>query len=170
MGMSRNSRERKKEGEGGRDVLDSLCSLLDETQDLVELGGEQVKGCQDPSVRSEVVPRREEKDKTEMSFCIPPERSKTVLTERNELLHDLLIINGISDIDVGVEGHVSDGWVEIDNVGRLLLLMEVRVQTLHKRRLARAGHTYHTAQPRECVQLRLTRAQRKKERGWRIYR
>jgi hypothetical protein len=65
----------QEEGKGspGKRVLDSLRSLLDEAQDLIELGREQVQSRQNPSVRSKVIPeldtsRNQTKDETEISY------------------------------------------------------------------------------------------------------
>lgn len=59
---------------------------------------------------------------------------------------------------------MSDRRVEIDNVRRLLLLMEVRIQTLHEGSLSRAGHTYHRQIIHRLVSwLRQTQAREKQE-------
>jgi hypothetical protein len=59
----------------------------------------------------------------------------------HSLLHDLVVVDRVANVDVGSEGKMSNGGVEIEDVGRLLLRVEVRVDALHERRLAAACHT-----------------------------
>ncbi len=33
------------------------------------------------------------------------------------LLHDLLVVYSVSDVDVGLEWGVCDGWVEVEDIG-----------------------------------------------------
>lgn len=33
------------------------------------------------------------------------------------LFHDLLVVDCVSDVDVGLEWRAGDGWVEVENVG-----------------------------------------------------
>jgi hypothetical protein len=40
-------------------ALDGICALLNQTQDLVELGREQIERGQDAAVRTEIVSARE---------------------------------------------------------------------------------------------------------------
>ena len=56
------------------------------------------------------------------------------------LFHDLVVVDRVSNVDVGSEGKMSNRRVEIEDVRRLLLLVEVRVDPLHERRLPTAGH------------------------------
>ena len=139
-------------GAQSSDSLDGLCSLLEQVEDLVKLGSEQVEGRQDPSVRSEVVPARSgggrRRREANVSFGSSSPSSELPTSEfplsswtrMYLLLHDLLVIYCISDVDVCVEGHVGHCWVEVDNVGRRLLRVQVRVQSLHQRSLARTSH------------------------------
>ena len=64
-------------------------ALLENGHDLVDLGAEEVEGGEDGAVGTEVV-----------------------------LLHDLLVVDRVADVDVGVEGHTAHGGVEVDHVGR----------------------------------------------------
>lgn len=33
------------------------------------------------------------------------------------LLHDLLVVDCVSDVDVGLEWRAGDGWVEVEDIG-----------------------------------------------------
>ena len=63
------------------------------------------------------------------------------------LFHDLLVVYRIADVDVGIVGDVSDGWVEVEDVwrfgGRRGVAgagSEVAVDALHECGLACASH------------------------------
>ncbi|TLD03438.1 uncharacterized protein PgNI_11601 [Pyricularia grisea] len=87
-----------------QDVLDGLapgilwrvsgCALLQQVQYLVNLCREQVQRCEDAAVGSQVV-----------------------------LLHDLLVVDRVADVDVAVERDVEHGRVEVDDIRRVLLAM-----------------------------------------------
>lgn len=87
------------------------CALLEELQDLVDLGREQVEGRKDATVRTEVV-----------------------------LLHDFLVVNRVSNVNIALEGHVEYSWIEVYDVGRISLAVKVGVDALHEGRLARSSH------------------------------
>lgn len=84
-------------------ALDFVCAFLDVAEDLVELGREQVQGGHDSAVGAEVV-----------------------------LLHDFGVVDRVADVNVGLEGQVDDGGVEVEDVGRLVSRVEVRVDALHE--------------------------------------
>jgi len=46
----------------------------------------------------------------------------------------------VPNVDIGIVGHVRDGRVHVDDVGRLLAGMKVGVQALDEGGLARARH------------------------------
>jgi len=52
------------------------------------------------------------------------------------LLHDFLVVYGISDVDVATEWDVLDGRVEVNDVWWLLLGMEMSIEPLHEGGLA----------------------------------
>jgi hypothetical protein len=64
-------------------------ALLEDGHDLVDLGAEKIEGGEDGAVGAEIV-----------------------------LLHDLLVVDRVADVDVGVEWHAAHGGVEVDHVGR----------------------------------------------------
>jgi len=88
-------------------------------EDLVEAGGEEVERGHDAAVGPEAV-----------------------------LLHDFLVLDRVADVDVGAERDAGRGRVQVDDVGRLLLHVQVRVEPLHEGRLAAAGHADHDAHHR----------------------
>ena len=51
-----------------------------------------------------------------------------------------LVVDGIPDVDVGRVRDVHDRGVEVDDVPRLLLAVQVGVDLLDQRRLARTSH------------------------------
>ena len=82
-------------------------TFLKQTEDLVNLRGEEVEGGEDAAVGAEVV-----------------------------LLHDFFVVDGVTDVDIAVEGDVADGGVEVDYVGRCTFGVEVGVDALHEGGLA----------------------------------
>lgn len=92
-------------------VLKLIAALLEKVEHLVEARGEEVERCHDAAVGSEVV-----------------------------LLHDLLVLDRVTDVDVGTKGNARRGWVQVNHVGRLLIHVQVRIESLHERGLATAGH------------------------------
>lgn len=68
MGSQDRRWRRGRECRGGKskpNVLDGLRSLLQQLQDLVKLGREQIESGQNSSVGSEIVPARRERDEGE---------------------------------------------------------------------------------------------------------
>ena len=52
------------------------------------------------------------------------------------LLHDLLVVDCVPDVDVGSVWHMCDSWIEVEDVRRGILGVQVRVESLHQSRLA----------------------------------
>jgi len=52
------------------------------------------------------------------------------------LFHDFTIVDGIPNINVRFVWHMGDGRVEIEDVGRGVFRVKVRVESLHQGRLA----------------------------------
>jgi hypothetical protein len=48
------------------------------------------------------------------------------------LFHDFFVVYRVADVDVGFVGEVKDCWVEVEDIGRVSLGMEVDVETLHE--------------------------------------
>lgn len=48
------------------------------------------------------------------------------------LLHDFLVIDRVPDINVRFVWHVRHGGIQIENVWRGILAVEVRIETLHQ--------------------------------------
>jgi len=89
-------------------LLDAICPLLYQIQDLIELGREQVKCSKDAAVRTEVVPFY-----NTSSIRHPCKgREKT----RYELLHYFLVVDGIPNVDIGFVRHICHSRIEIENV------------------------------------------------------
>ena len=59
------------------------------------------------------------------------------------LLHDLLVVDRVANVNVGGVGHVLHGGVEVDEVARVATLEEMGIEPLHQRRLAAARHSDH---------------------------
>lgn len=102
--------------------LYTACSFLDETEDLVKLGSEQIKSCQDASIWSKIIPIRQSLIRSR------PGRSRIV----DVLLHNLFVVDGISDINIGGVRHMRYSWVQVENIRRCILRVQVRVETLHQ--------------------------------------
>ena len=71
-------------------------------KDLIEFGSEQIQSSHDTTIRSQIV-----------------------------LFHYFLIVDRVPDIDVCVEWEMHDGWIEVEDVRRSRLRMEVRIDALH---------------------------------------
>lgn len=56
------------------------------------------------------------------------------------LLHDVLVVDGVPDVDVGAVWQLRDRGVEVYDVARAPRRVEVAVEALDERRLAGAGH------------------------------
>jgi hypothetical protein len=79
--------------------------LLDEVQDLVKPGREQVQRGHDPSVGPQSI-----------------------------LFHHLLVVHRVPDVDVDRIRHAGHSRVKVHNVWRLLQCMEVSCEPLDERR------------------------------------
>ena len=84
-------------------------TLLEDGHDLVDFGGEEVQGGHNAAVGAEVV-----------------------------LPHYFFVVDGVADVDVALEGYGPDCGIEVDDVGWLLLGVEVSVEALHEGGLAGA--------------------------------
>jgi hypothetical protein len=100
------------------DVLDRLAlrvlrirlrPLLEHANHLVDLCGKQIQRSHDGAVGPEVV-----------------------------VLHDISVLDRLADVDVAVEREVEGRGVEVDDIGRAVLGVKVRVDASHKGRLAGA--------------------------------
>ncbi len=80
-----------------------LGAFLEQADDLVDLGGEEVEGGEDAAVGAEPV-----------------------------LPHHLAVVDRVADVDVAAERHARHGRVEVDDVGRRALRVEVGVDPLHE--------------------------------------
>jgi len=116
------------------DWLDSLGSLLDEGKDLVEFGREEVERGEDTSVRAEVVPASISHSSLRMPSSTIGRAVDTPVSY--SLLHHLLVVDCISDIDICGVWHMSDGRVEIEDIRRGIFWVEIGVEALHEGRLA----------------------------------
>lgn len=52
------------------------------------------------------------------------------------LLHDLFVIHRVPNINVGFIWHMCHGRVQVEDVWRRVLAVEVRVETLHQGRFS----------------------------------
>jgi len=93
-------------------VVDVRGSFLAQADDLIESRGEEVRGGQNPAVRPELV-----------------------------LPHDLLVVDGVLNVDVGVVREFAHRGVEVYDVRDFALGVLVRVDALHQRGLAAARHS-----------------------------
>lgn len=57
------------------------------------------------------------------------------------LLHDLLVVDGVSDVNVALVRHMRYSRIQIDGVAGNLLLREVGIDTLQQRRLSGSRHS-----------------------------
>ena len=46
------------------------------------------------------------------------------------LFHHFLVLDRVTNVNVGSEGNVQDSWVQVDDIWRLLLSVEVGIQSL----------------------------------------
>jgi len=62
--------------------------------------------------------------------------------DRDILLHDLLVINCISDVDVRLKGNMGNCRIEVQDVrwSRVVLRVQIRIDPLHKGRLSSTRH------------------------------
>lgn len=81
--------------------------FLKKPKDLINLRGKEVESCEDTAIRAEII-----------------------------LLHNFFVVDGVANVDVAVEGDISDSGVEIDHVGWCAFGVEVGVYSLHEGRLA----------------------------------
>lgn len=102
----------------GRALLESLRSLLHEIQNLIKLGCEQIEGSQDSTIRSQMIPCHQKK-----RSVMRNER----LTGKNILLHDFLVVNCISNVDIRLEGNMSHCRIEVQNVWRSIRILSVQI-------------------------------------------
>ena len=65
-----------------------------------------------------------------------------------------MVVDRVADVNVGGEREVRDGGVEVEDVRRLVPRVQVRVDTLHERRLARACPLAVSALLLPCAQHR----------------
>lgn len=91
-------------------VLDSLRPLLHQLEHLVKFCREEVQSGQDTAVGSEVIPSN--------MLASGNQSQGAEQLNGNTLLHDLLIINGISDVNIGLKVGARNGWVQVENVWR----------------------------------------------------
>lgn len=104
------------------DALDIGGTLLHKSQHLVEFSREQIQCGQDTTVGTKIVP--------EFSA------SRKIIQRSDPLLHDLLVVDGISNINVGTVRHVRHSRVEVQDIRWGLLGVKVRVEALKQRCLA----------------------------------
>lgn len=116
------------------DVLDSLRPLLHQLEHLVKFCREKVQCSQNTAVGSEIIPSN--------VLASGNQSQGAEQLNGNTLLHDLLIINGISDVNIGLKIGARNGWVQVEYVWRRgwFLGVKVRVDPLHEGRFARTGH------------------------------
>lgn len=86
-----------------------VCALLEEGNDLIDLGRKQVEGGEDTTVGPQIV-----------------------------LFHNLFVVYAVADIDVGLERNIDYSRVKVEDIGFLLVHVEVIVNALHESCLARA--------------------------------
>ena len=77
----------RRERECRRSVLEVLSLGFDQIHDLMELCREEIERRHDGAVGTQAI-----------------------------LLHDLLVVHRVADINVGRERYMQHGWIEIDNV------------------------------------------------------
>jgi hypothetical protein len=65
-------------------------------------------------------------------------RIREYYIDEDVLLHDLLIVDRVADVNIAIKRHTAYCWIEVDDIWGLLFAMEVRVDPLHKCRLPRA--------------------------------
>ena len=58
------------------------------------------------------------------------------------LLHHILVVDSVADVDVGAIGQLGDGGVEVDDVAGIPPAVQVCVQALHEGGLPAARHAY----------------------------
>lgn len=85
------------------DSLDRFGSLLHQTKNLIEFCCEEVESGQYTAVGSKVVPLA-----IYMIFLL-----QCGVGNSHTLLHDLLVIHSISDVDIGFKWEVRDSRIEI---------------------------------------------------------
>mmetsp|Transcript_87015 Transcript_87015/g.186447 ORF Transcript_87015/g.186447 Transcript_87015/m.186447 type:complete len:200 (+) Transcript_87015:537-1136(+) len=88
--------------------------FVEEGQDLVELGSEKIQGRHDAAIRTQA-----------------------------EVLHDLLVIHSVADIDIHRIGDIPYSWVQVDRVHPLLLRLEAEDEAVHESRLPAPSHADH---------------------------
>ena len=103
-------------------------ALANEVEDLIEARGEEVEARENAAVRTQLV-----------------------------LLHHLAVVDRIADVDVWPEWRVENGRIEVNHVIRLVLVVQVRVEALHQRRLASARHADDDARRRFFFWRRIAR-------------
>jgi hypothetical protein len=57
------------------------------------------------------------------------------------LLHDLLVVDGVADVNVGLVWHVVHGRVQVQHIRCLLRLVQVCIEPLQQTGFARASHS-----------------------------
>ena len=59
------------------------------------------------------------------------------------LLHDLMVVYRVPDVDVCLEGYVRHGWVEVEDIRgrRGCFCMQMSIYTLHEGGLSGASHS-----------------------------
>ena len=86
-------------------------STARDLDNLVNFRCEQVERCDNGSVGSQIV-----------------------------FFHYFFVFNRISNIDVGTKRHLENSRIQVYHIWRSFLDVEMRVETLHERGLARPGH------------------------------
>lgn len=93
-----------------------VCALADKVQHLIEFRGKQIQACQDTTVGTEIV------SESVLIFVFLLHKNHV---KSNLLFHDLLVIDGISDINVCSKRETSHSWIEIQYVRWRLFGMQV---------------------------------------------
>ena len=62
--------------------------------------------------------------------------------DQDILLHDLLVIDCVSDVNVGFKGNMGHCGIEVQDIGRsrVVLGVQIGIDTLHKGRFSSTGH------------------------------
>lgn len=117
----------------GSYALYGLCTLFNETKNLIKLGREEVECSQDAAVWAEFI-----------SWLGGGVGSPLKHKKRDILLHDFLVVHGVPNIDVGVKWNVRNSRIKIEDVRWRggFLGVQIRVYTLHKCCLPRSCHAY----------------------------
>ena len=97
-------------GFGGGRVLGGGrgCAFFEQSDYLVDFGGEEIQRGKDTTIGAQII-----------------------------LLHHFFIVNRVADVNIAIKRDIADGGVEVDNIWRRALGVEMGIDALHESCFAR---------------------------------